>query len=93
VCAIAFLLIGARQGLTQTANNTLAFERVSHLRRGININRWFALAPNNDYSPNRLMTYMTADDLRRIHELGFDHVRLSIDATPLLASSTAGGLR
>jgi endoglucanase len=61
----------------------LAFQRASHLRRGINTSNWFAQA--GDYSVQRLRTFTTADDIRLIHRLGFDHIRLSIDAEPLLA--------
>src|SRR6267154_3645559 len=61
----------------------LAFQRAQHLRRGINTSDWFA--QSNDYSVQRLRTFTTADDIRLIHQLGFDHIRLSIDADPLLA--------
>jgi endoglucanase len=60
----------------------LAFQRAQHLRRGINTSDWFA--QSSDYSVQRLRTFTTADDIRLIHHLGFDHIRLSIDADPLL---------
>lgn len=66
----------------------MAFERASHLRRGINASGWFAQAP--DYSLKRLQTYTTADDIALIARMGFDHVRLSIDASPLVAWQAAG---
>jgi aryl-phospho-beta-D-glucosidase BglC (GH1 family) len=61
----------------------LAFQRAQHLRRGINTSDWFA--QSSDYSVQRLRTFTTPDDIRLIHQLGFDHIRLSIDADPLLA--------
>lgn len=61
----------------------LAFQRAEHLRHGINTSDWFA--QSNDYSVQRLRTFTTPDDIRLIHHLGFDHIRLSIDAAPLLA--------
>jgi endoglucanase len=61
----------------------LAFQRAQHLRRGINTSDWFA--QSSDYSVQRLRTFTTADDIRLIHHLGFDHIRISIDADPLLA--------
>src|SRR5215813_2209969 len=61
----------------------LAFQRARHLRRGINTSNWFA--QSSDYSVQRLRTFTTPDDIRLIHHLGFDHIRLSIDADPLLA--------
>src|SRR5258708_16763343 len=62
--------------------DTLAFQRAEHLRRGINTSDWFA--QSSDYSVQRLRTFTTPDDIRLIHQLGFDHIRLSIDADPLL---------
>jgi endoglucanase len=67
----------------QSANpHELAFRRAGHLRRGINASNWFAQAPGR-YTPERLRTYTTADDFVLMHRLGFDHIRLSIDADPL----------
>jgi aryl-phospho-beta-D-glucosidase BglC (GH1 family) len=54
-----------------------AWKRVEHLRHGINASQWFAQSP--DYSPQRLRTYTTPDDIANMHAMGFDHVRLSID--------------
>ncbi len=75
------LLIPSRTSAQQTSD--LAFQRAEHLRRGINTSDWFA--QSNDYSVQRLRTFTTPDDIRLIHHLGFDHIRLSIDADPLLA--------
>ena len=75
------LLMPSRTSAQQT--NDLAFQRAEHLRRGINTSDWFA--QSNDYSVQRLRTFTTPDDIRLIHQLGFDHIRLSIDADPLLA--------
>jgi endoglucanase len=61
----------------------LAFQRAQHLRHGINTSDWFA--QSGDYSVQRLRTFTTADDIRLIYHLGFDHIRISIDADPLLA--------
>lgn len=63
--------------------DTLAFRRAQHLQRGINTGSWFAQSPN-DYSVQHLRTHTTAQDIVLIHQLGFDHIRLSIDADPLL---------
>ncbi len=54
-----------------------AFHRAQHLRHGINTSEWFA--QSTDYSPERLRTYTTLDDIDRIHNMGFDHIRISID--------------
>ena len=65
----------------QTAGDP-AFARAQNLRHGINASIWFAQHPG-DYSVERLRTFTTADDVALMAKLGFDHVRLSIDADPL----------
>ncbi len=59
-----------------------AFARAGHLKRGINASEWFAQSPN-DYSAARTNRYTDAQDIALMARLGFDSVRLSIDATPL----------
>ena len=54
-----------------------AWARARHLRHGINASEWFA--QSKDYSPQRLGSYTTLDDIAKIRQMGFDHVRLSID--------------
>jgi aryl-phospho-beta-D-glucosidase BglC (GH1 family) len=51
---------------------------------------WFAQA--RDYSPARLRSYTTADDIALMHAMGFDHVRLSIDGDELLRGAPPNGL-
>ncbi len=81
--AIIFLTILTPSSLFAQQAQDLAFHRAEHLRRGINTSDWFA--QSGDYSVQRLRTFTTPDDIRLIHQLGFDHIRLSIDAEPLLA--------
>jgi endoglucanase len=59
-----------------------AFARAQHLRHGINASIWFAQHPGG-YTVEYLRTFTTADDIALIAKLGFDHVRVSIDADPL----------
>ena len=73
------------------ASTDLAFLRAAHFKRGINASIWFAQS-SKDYSPQRLTTYITADDFKLIHQLGFDHVRLSIDPAPLLKPPLTNGM-
>ena len=58
-------------------SDSVAWKRAAHLRHGINAGEW--LAQSHDYSPQRLRTVTTLDDIARMHAMGFDHVRLSID--------------
>jgi aryl-phospho-beta-D-glucosidase BglC (GH1 family) len=62
---------------------SLAFRRAEHLRHGINTSEWFAQEPGR-YTPERLATYTDANDIALIKQLGFDHIRLSIDPEPLV---------
>jgi endoglucanase len=67
-----------------------AGRRAQLLHRGVNASMWFAQA--NDYSPARLRTYTSADDIALMHTMGFDHVRLSIDGDELLRGAPPSGL-
>jgi endoglucanase len=53
------------------------WRRFQHLQRGINTSEWFA--QSNDYSFQRLKSYTTLEDIDLIKQLGFDHIRISID--------------
>jgi endoglucanase len=83
LATIIFLALQAPSNLSAQQTGDLAFQRAEHLRHGINTSDWFA--QSNDYSVQRLRTFTTADDIHLIRQLGFDHIRLSIDAEPLLA--------
>lgn len=67
-----------------SAEDSLAFQRTQHLQHGINASLWFAQSPGN-YSVERQRSFTTSDDIALMHQLGFDHVRLSIDPDPLLS--------
>ena len=77
------LVAATTSAYSQTADTHLAFARAQHLRHGINASIWFAQHPQ-DYSVERLRTFTTSDDIALMAKLGFDHVRLSIDADPLV---------
>lgn len=65
------------------AQNDIAFRRAQHLRHGINTSEWFAQSPGH-YTPERLAAYTDEKDIALIKQLGFDHIRLSIDPDPLM---------
>ena len=75
---------------TPANDPSIAFARVRHLAHGINASNWYAQA--SDYSAQRLTTYITPQDFALIHRMGFDNVRLSIDAAQLIRNPGAGGL-
>ena len=84
LCILAVLLALALSAAAQdrAAGLQTAFARVQHLRHGINASEWFAQSAN-DYSAARTNRYTDAQDIALMARLGFDHVRLSIDAVPL----------
>jgi aryl-phospho-beta-D-glucosidase BglC (GH1 family) len=81
---LVFLLVAAFPALAQdhAAGLQTAFARAQHLKRGINASEWFAQSAS-DYSAARTNRYTDAGDIALMARLGFDHVRLSIDAAPL----------
>ena len=79
--ALIFLVLSA--SLFAQTNDTLAFRRAAHLRHGINTSEWFAQSPGR-YSADRLAGYTDVNDIALIRQLGFDHIRLSIDPEPLV---------
>ena len=78
-CLVLVLPVAAQD---RSAELKTAFARAQHLKRGINVSHWFSQnAP--DYSAHHTDTETTPQDIALIAKLGFDNVRLSIDATPL----------
>jgi aryl-phospho-beta-D-glucosidase BglC (GH1 family) len=80
---LVFIVAAVCPALAQdhAAGLQTAFARAQHLKRGINASEWFAQA--RDYSAAHTDRYTDADDIALMARLGFDNVRLSIDAAPL----------
>ena len=79
VVAVGTLTVAAQD---RNAEMQTAFARARHLQHGINASEWFAQSPG-DYSAARTNRYTDAQDIALMARLGFDNVRLSIDAVPL----------
>lgn len=75
--ALVSLLVSLSLSAQPAGPASPAWKRVQHLQHGINASEWFA--QSRDYSPQRLRTYTTLDDIAGMKQMGFDHVRLSID--------------
>ncbi len=54
-----------------------AFDRAASLRHGINLSGWFA--SSGDLSQQHFETFTNEADLKLIHEMGFDSVRLGVE--------------
>lgn len=67
----------------RSAEVKLAFARAQHLQHGINASEWFAQKPGH-YSAAETSAYTDDADIALMAQLGFDNVRLSIDAEPLV---------
>jgi aryl-phospho-beta-D-glucosidase BglC (GH1 family) len=87
---VALLALGLTTSFAQHGS-TVAFERVSHLQRGINLSMWYA--QTRDHSAQHINSFTTPADFALIKSLGFDHVRLSINPEPLIASKKLGSLK
>ena len=74
---VLFACLVVSCSVLQAQQTSPAWSRVQHLQHGINASEWFA--QSRDYSPQRLRSYTTLDDIVRMHSMGFDHIRLSID--------------
>lgn len=62
----------------------VAERRLANLRHGVNLSNWFAqLQDPAAYTKEHFETTVTAGDIALIHEMGFDHVRLSVDPRPM----------
>ncbi len=81
--AALVLIVSLTYTLALASDGDPAFARAARLRRGINTSSWFA--QSRDYSVERLRAFTTTEDIALISRLGFDHIRLSVDAAPLLA--------
>jgi endoglucanase len=78
----ALVFASTVQAQNREADLKTAFARAQHLKRGINTSHWFSQNAS-DYSAHHTDTETTPEDIATIAHLGFDNVRLSIDATPL----------
>src|SRR6266567_4874269 len=80
--AFFLLFVSSMFGQDRAAGLQTAQTRAQHLRHGINASEWFAQSAS-DYSAARTDRYTNDADIVLMAQLGFDNVRLSIDATPL----------
>ena len=61
--------------------------RLAHLRHGLNASEWFAqVYDKRGYTKEHFQSWTTAQDIRLMQSMGFDHVRLSVDPQPMMVS-------
>lgn len=79
--AVFFVSIAAAHALDRAAGLQIAKTRARHLQHGINSSDWFA--QTGDYSPAHINGFMDAQDISLIARLGFDNLRIAVDAGAL----------
>jgi len=89
----AAVLVTFAVALTFAQGTSLAHRRAQHLRRGINLSEWFAQVYDPPgYSKEHFETWTTAHDIALIKQLGFDHVRLSVNPQPMFRHNQADNI-
>jgi aryl-phospho-beta-D-glucosidase BglC (GH1 family) len=74
-------------------DTSLAHRRAQRLRRGINLSEWFAQVYDpRGYTKEHFETWTTAHDIELIKEMGFDHVRLSVNPQPMFRRNQADNI-
>src|SRR3954470_23543720 len=81
-CAALIVLVMPAFAQDRASEMKLAFTRAQHLRHGINASEWLAQEPGH-YSAAYTSAYIDDADIALMAQIGFDSVRLSIDAWPL----------
>ena len=77
----------AAPGFSIPPASSVPASRLAHLRRGINTSGWFAqVYDKRGYTREHFQSWTTAEDIALIKSMGFDHVRLSVNPQPMMAS-------
>jgi len=86
----AFLCIPAASAQTDPG---VAQRRAQHLRHGVNLSEWFAqVYDSRGYTKEHFENWTTAQDILLIQQMGFDHVRLSVNPAPMFRHNHADDL-
>ncbi len=100
-CAALALLFGltfwlpttGAQTISPHADPSIAQRRALHLRHGINLSEWFAQVYDpRGYTKEHFASWTTAQDILLIKQMGFDHVRLSVNPAPMFKHNHADEL-
>jgi aryl-phospho-beta-D-glucosidase BglC (GH1 family) len=75
------------------AQSAVTHERFARLARGINLSHWYAQSMTGRYDEARLSTYFTEADAELVSEMGFSHVRLTLDAQVVFDPESIGALK
>jgi endoglucanase len=85
-----FILILASSIPSFAQDSSIAFRRTQHLRHGINLSEWFAQVYDpKGYTKEHFETWDTAQDIALVKQMGFDHVRISVNPQPMFRHNQA----
>jgi aryl-phospho-beta-D-glucosidase BglC (GH1 family) len=92
--AILFCFSEAPRMVAQGAPiSPLPAQRIAHLRHGINLSEWFAqVYDQRGYTKEHFQAWTSDADIALIAQLGFDHVRLSVNPQPMFHKGHADEL-
>jgi endoglucanase len=87
---LVLCLIGWPMTLRAQGDGSVAQRRAAHLRRGINLSEWFAQVwDSRGYTKEHFESWTTPADILLIKQIGFDHVRLSVNPAPMFRHNQA----
>ncbi len=66
--------------------------RLANLGKGINLSHWWAQSITGQYDDARLKSYITPADFVLIRQMGFNHVRFTVNCAVLLDEANPGVL-
>jgi endoglucanase len=88
--ALVLCLVGWPVTLPAQGDVAVAQRRTTHLRHGINLSEWFAQVwDSRGYTKEHFESWTTAADILLIKQIGFDHVRLSVNPAPMFRHNQA----
>jgi len=86
VLEVALVVTGSLQG----QDSGLTFRRAQNLRHGINLSGWYAqVFDPKGYTKEHFDSYDTAQDMALIKQMGFDHVRFTLNCAPMFRRGQA----
>lgn len=75
-----------------SAESGVSDARFARLARGVNLSHWYAQSQHG-YGEDHLSTYLTREDAALIDQMGFTHVRLTLDLSVPFDLEKGGELR
>ncbi len=93
IFVVCLAAIASAQSLAPGRASTVPASRLARLRHGINASEWFAqVSDPKGYTKEHFLTHTTARDIALIKQMGFDHVRLSVNPQPMWTRGHADDL-